>query len=153
MAVLELSRANYPEFERRIRAIASVEQRKWGKLTPEGVLRHLRTSVEISLGEGPKAPNFSVPGLRVLVRKLFFEWFTTWPGGWMKAPASFTPAPEGDLAFERDALLAILNRYLDTAEREPDRLGPNALLGPTPLRAYGPVHGVHFAHHFRQYGV
>nr|MBP8128283.1 DUF1569 domain-containing protein [Candidatus Hydrogenedentota bacterium] len=133
--------------------IHSVSQRQWGTLTPEGLMRHLRASVEISLGEGPKTRSLGIPIVSTVVRYLFFHWFTRWPGGTIKAPASFTPPAEGALDEERDALLRAMDRFLDAVDSEPERLAPNMLLGPQPLRYYGRIHGVHFQHHFRQYGV
>lgn len=153
MAVRELTRENLAYFADALSSIHSLDQRHWGTLTPEGLMRHLRTSIEISLGEGPKTRSMGVPVVRTLLRYLFFHWFTKWPGGKIKAPASFTPEAEGSLDEEREALLRAIGRFFDAVDSHPDRPAPNMLLGPQPLRYYGRIHGVHFAHHFRQYGV
>ncbi|HNR29665.1 MAG TPA: DUF1569 domain-containing protein [Candidatus Hydrogenedentes bacterium] len=153
MAVRELTRETRPYFVERLQRIHSVEQRLWGTLSPEGLMRHLRTSVEISLGEGPKTPGLSIPVVRTVLRALFFHWFTKWPGGWIKAPASFTPPADADLDQEREALLGVIDRFLDAVDADAEHLAPNMLLGPQPLGYYGRIHGVHFEHHFRQYGV
>lgn len=149
----ELTRKTLPLFKQKLQAIRSVEQRKWGSLTPERVMRHLRTSVEVSLGEGPKLASLGIPGIRVLTRYLFFHWFTRWPGGVIKAPAKLTPEAEDDLDAERAALFDALDRFVEALEETPGRTGPNMLLGALTMEQYAQVHGVHFTHHLRQYGV
>ncbi len=152
MPIPELTSANLPYFVERLGRIESEQQRRWGKLTPAGLMRHLRYSVESTLEGGPKPKDRSVPLVRTLLKWLFFERFTTWPKR-VKAPAELTPPPEGDLNEERQKLIAALDRFLAEAAASPDRLEVNPLVGAQPLRYFAKIHGVHFHHHFRQYNV
>jgi hypothetical protein len=152
MAIPELTRANLSYFVQRLNAIESEQQRHWGRLSPAALMCHLRYSVESSLEGGPQVQDRSIPVVRTLLKSLFFEWFTRWPKG-IKAPDELTPAPQFDLNEERRLLIAVLERFVSESERNPDRKAVNVLLGSQPLRYFARIHGVHFHHHFRQYGV
>ncbi len=152
MAIPRLNQENLPLFEKYIAAIDNDAQRKWGRLTAAGLLRHLSVAVQSSLGELP-AKDKSIPVLRSLIRLVFFHCFTRWPGGVFGAPDSFTPEPEGDVAAERAQLLEDLRRFTETLEKEPGRVTSHPILGPLNLQQYAHTHGVHFWHHFRQFSV
>lgn len=147
----DLSAETLPLFRERVAALTPAAARKWGSLTPARMLRHLREMVGMSLGE-VEAPDESNFIFRAVVRPLFFEWMTTWPHN-LKAPDRFTPDAEGDLEVEREALLAALARFVARQSAEPDRVASHPVFGPQTLRYWGRLHGVHFAHHFRQFGV
>lgn len=153
MAIRDLTRGNLSWFREALSRIQTEQQRRWGGLSPAGVMAHLRYGVECSLENGPKVPDLSTPVLRVVFRWVFFDWFTDWPKGKIKAPKELTPDPQFDLETERQKLFDAMEQFLDELERSPDRKAVNAILGPLPLRYFSHVHGVHFRHHMRQYGV
>lgn len=152
MAIPDMTRENLQYFVERLNRIRSVDQRRWGQLGPAALLRHLRFVVESTLEGGPTPPDKSIPGIRVLARWIFFHLVTTWPKG-IKAPKEVTPDPQFDLDVERTKLVEAIERFINESGRNPERTAVNVLLGPLTIRYFAHVHGVHFHHHFRQYGV
>ncbi|MBX3178803.1 MAG: DUF1569 domain-containing protein [Candidatus Hydrogenedentes bacterium] len=152
MARIDLNPETAPEFVARIGRIQDGSQRQWGTLSPERMLRHLRHMFEVSLGDRPAEKVF-VPAPGFLLWYLFFEWFTNWPRGRIKAPPGLFPEPEGGLDAEREACLAALRRFVAALEERPGATGYSPLLGHIPLRKWARVHGVHLDHHLRQFGV
>ncbi len=152
MAAIDLNRASAKDFIRRLEAINSSEQRRWGTLEPAALMRHLAYVFEASLNEQRPEKVF-VPLPRFVLWYLFFVWFTQWPEGKIKVPGSFCPDGDGALEEERARCIAALGRFLEALESTPDRKGFSPLLGNIPLRRWSRVHGVHLAHHLRQYGV
>jgi oxepin-CoA hydrolase/3-oxo-5,6-dehydrosuberyl-CoA semialdehyde dehydrogenase len=152
MAVVPLTSPNLNIFERRIGAIQPESRRRWGKLEPAAVLRHLRAAVELSLGEvafRDQSTFFS----RTVGRRIVFRSWMPWPKGKIKAPDELTPAAEGDCDQERAKLLEAIRRFVAAAEREPERTGLHTMFGPMTLKEWQRAHGKHFEHHFEQYGV
>lgn len=115
-------------------------------------MSHLRHTFQISLGEIEEADtsNFF---MRTVGRILAFHVFTKWPGGRIKAPDSWTPEPTAAFEVERDQALAALDRFVEAATVDPTRRTVSPLLGPITLDYWQHVHGVHLAHHLRQFGV
>lgn len=152
MEHLDLNHASADAFIRRLNAISSPDQRRWGTLDPAPLMRHLTCVFEISLNERPSEKIFMpLPGFVLWL--LFFVWFTQWPEGKIKAPESFMPEGEGELEAERARCIAAVHRFLDRLAADPDQKGYSPLLGNIPLRRWVRVHGVHLNHHLRQFGV
>ncbi len=152
MPRIDLNRETLPAFTNRFDALTEQWQRQWGTLSLPDMLHHLRLALETSLGEHETARvPFPVPG--ALAYFLFFVVFTTWPGGKIKAPDSFTPPAEGDVEAERAVVRQKMQEFVETLEREPGRKSMHGLFGEIPLRRWARVHGVHMNHHLRQFGV
>ena len=135
----------------RVNAIHSPDQRLWGALDPAPLMAHLRRTFEIALGEyvGEDISNW--------FSKSVMKWMAfhvlPWPKGKLKAPAEFTPDADGELDAERQRAIDAMRRFVETAQREPDRIGVSPLFGPMTLRYWQHVQGKHLDHHLRQYGV
>lgn len=151
MGVTYLNRRNQRLFVLRLSAIRSDSQGLWGRMTPAAMAAHLRRTLEISLGEFP-VKDRSIPGLRALLRWFVFH-LRTWPQGKLKAPEDWTPPPQGDFFAERALLIAAMERFVIAAERDPARTAVSPTFGPMPLSYWRRVHGKHFDHHLRQFGV
>lgn len=147
-----LNKETLPAFIKRFEAIKPEDKPRWGTLTPPGMLRHLRYMADLSLGEVSE-PDKSNIFFRTVVKFLFFHVFTNWPKGKFKAPDSLTPPAEGDLERERQALIEKLRRFAELAASEPSRMVAHPIFGPTRLDYWTRLHGVHFEHHLKQYGV
>jgi hypothetical protein len=152
MAKPDLTRETLPEFAKRIETVDVEAERCWGTMEAPQMLRHLRGAFEISLGE-IEVPDWSIPVVRTMVRLMFFEWFTTWPKGKIKAPAEFFPPVENEFEKERALLLATMARFLDEAEQNPGKKTLNPALGKVSLQYWAHIHGLHLDHHLRQFGV
>jgi len=152
MKHVDLNSSTSDAFIRRLSAIDSPDQRRWGSLDPAALMRHLTCVFEISLNERPPEKLF-LPMPSFVLWHLFFVWFTQWPEGKIKAPESFMPNGDGDLEEERARCIAALHRFVDRLTTDPVQKGYSPLLGNIPLRRWARVHGVHLNHHLRQYGV
>ena len=152
MARLDLNQETASEFIARINKIETAEQRQWGTMEPQQLLRHLTYLFEISLGE-KKAEKIFMPMPTFVIWLLFFDWFTNWPKGKLEAPDSFFPDGEESVEAARNNCTEALHRFCAQLESAPDNQGFSPLLGNIPLRKWARVHGVHMDHHLRQYGV
>lgn len=153
MAVIEMLPENRAYFVEQFNRVAPDSARRFGTLTPVRMLHHLRYSFDTSLGNISDTPDWSKPVLRTVIRLVFFEWFTNWPGGKLKAPADWTPEETVSIDEERDSLIAKMDEFLAALEGDPQRRTVSPILGPTTIRYWARVHGVHFRHHFKQFNL
>lgn len=151
MGVQLFTNETAPAFGERIERIGPGTKPLWGSMDATQLMRHLSRSFEISLGE-VEVQDQSTWFSRNILWYLFFYAFTTWPKG-IKAPEVFTPAPVGDFEKEKQTLLDSMKRFLIALEHEPGRKEISPFMGPTSLRDFSRIHGVHLAHHLRQFGV
>lgn len=144
-----LDSANCAYFKSRIERVTAGSERRWGGFTPPGMLAHLRTVLEMSLGELPCEDHSTFFSRNVIlfmaVRVMPF------PKG-IKAPAKFTPDAR-ELAMEHQALNAKLDQFMAALEKEPSRVTLHQVFGPMTLRYWSLLHGKHFDHHLRQFGA
>ncbi|HYG78614.1 MAG TPA: DUF1569 domain-containing protein [Planctomycetota bacterium] len=59
----------------------------------------------------------------------------------------------GEFSAEQNGLEADIRRFIELSEKEPERLGLHPMFGPQPLKKWQRMHGMHFDHHLRQFGV
>jgi len=151
MRTIPLDAEHLGYFEERIDRLTPHSKRRWGKLSVEGMLAHLRTSIELSLKERP-----SLSASNALSRTRLFQWLVMevmpWPKG-IKAPDAMTPPPDGNLAAEAAALKAAMHRFVQAAQRDPERVTESAGFGPLSFRRWARLHGRHTRHHLEQFGI
>lgn len=148
---LDLNSKTFPEFKARFTALKNDTPRKWGKLNPDGMIVHLHGIVQVSLEER-ESKDLSNIFTRNLYPFLVFYVFP-WPKGSIKVPDEWTPAPQLTLEEERNALFAIMERFVERSEKEPERRARHPMFGNHPLRFWQRMHGKHFNHHLDQFGV
>lgn len=151
MAWQHLNRQTLSAFEGRIEALRPGQPPRWGRMTPTQMLAHLHRTLLVSLGE-VEVPDRSNWLTRTIGRWLVFH-VLPWPKGRAKSPPEYVAEPAGDFVFERDRLVEAMHRFVEAAETEPERRERSPLLGPMTLRYWRRVHGIHFDHHLRQFGV
>jgi hypothetical protein len=152
MPAVALTRQTAADFTGRVEALRVDSTRKFGKMSVERMLKHLRNAFEVALGE-KTLPDESKPILRDIAYFVIARVMTTWPGGRIKAPDYWSPPADYDFEGERRALLAAMNRFLEAFEKSPDQIGLHPLLGPLSMRKWSQLMGVHMHHHMRQFGV
>jgi hypothetical protein len=152
MPPVSLTRETEADFTSRINALTADSERKFGKMSVEQMLKHLRNAFEVALGER-ELPDESKPVIRDLMYFLICHVMTTWPGGRIKAPDYWSPPADYEFEQERKELLDALHRFLDTLESAPDRIGKHPILGPLSMEKWSRLMGVHIHHHMRQFGV
>lgn len=149
---IKLNRQTVPELASRLGEVRSIDQRRWGKLDPPGLMAHLNVALKASLGEVPVA----FVGNPVS-RSLPVRWFVLsplpWPRGRIKAPDSATPPPGLPLDEGRVQVLSKLDSFFTALETDPTRLAVHPFFGPWSLIVWRRFHEKHFDHHLAQFGV
>jgi len=155
MAIPKIDKKNLPFYRARILALDETTPARWGGMNAAAMVSHLRAMVELSLGE-IEVPVVVPPIIGRTLGLLFFYFFTRWPRGrkGSKPPIpALCPVPSLGFEEERQRLLAALDRFVARQESDPRAKTTNPLLGPITLEQWTHVHGVHFRHHYRQFGV
>lgn len=152
MPPVALTTATLSDFTNRVDALRPDSHRKFGKMSVEQMLKHLRNATEVALGE-VVMPDESKPIIRDIGYILIARVFTTWPGGKIKAPDYWSPPPDHDFAGERAGLLGAMQRFVAAVDATPDTVAVHPILGPLSLRKWSQLMGVHVHHHMRQFGV
>ena len=151
MAVTYLIPENKEWFVDRINRLKPDSERQFGTMDANQMMRHMRNALETALGE------VEMPGkANTIVGKINYftitQVMTKWPGGKIKAPDYWTPPADREFEQERAALLSAIDRFLDAcAIGKPT--APHPLLGNLNTGQWARLNGLHFAHHFRQFGV
>ena len=73
-----LTRETLPDFTRRIEALSADSQRKFGKMSIEQMLKHLRNAHEVAIGDKQMVDE-SNPLIRGVLFFAIARVFTTWP--------------------------------------------------------------------------
>jgi hypothetical protein len=152
MSKLFLTRESVPYHRNCLENLSQETPRTFGTLDAHGMMCHLIFTMQMSLGE-VEVEDKSKPILRNIVRKVAFEWVTTWPGGKIKAPIDVTPKPTHEFNEDRERLFGYFDLFLDALDERPDEKTINPGLGPTTIRYWSRIHGRHNSHHFRQFGI
>ena len=146
-----LSSTNKARFVSRINALTPQSPPRFGKLSAAEMIVHLRITITLSLGE-IEAADQSTLFSRTILCWLVYN-VMPWPKGRIKVPSQYTPPAEHGLDRERDDLLQAIDRFILSAEREPQRKAVHPMFGPLTLRYWQKAHGKHFDHHLYQFGV
>ena len=101
MIMPSLTAPHLTVFRDRIRGLAPDTKPRWGRMDAMLMIRHLRRALEISMGE-IEVPDRSIPGLRSIIRVLFFYVFTIWPPSRARLPKDWLPPAEHTFAVEKD---------------------------------------------------
>jgi Protein of unknown function (DUF1569) len=152
MPAIDLTPATLPDFERRITAITSTEQRQWGTMSLAQMFAHLRIGFEIAMEER-ETKDESRAWLMPILWLLLFRIFTNWPKGKIKASPQFLDDSAVDVENERTLLVESMRRFVKHSEDNPDHVVLEPMLGHIPLKKWRRVHGVHTDYHLRQFGA
>lgn len=152
MARIDLTSQNVEDFERRVNAVQSSDQRLWGTMSVAQMFAHLRITFEISLEER-ETKNESREWLKPVIYNLLFVLWTNWPKGKIQASSQFLDDSAEDIETERKLLLESIRRFVEESEQNPDRITLEPMLGHITLKQWQRVHGIHTDYHLRQFGV
>lgn len=152
MARIDLDSTTLPDFLRRVETLEPTAERRWGTMNVARMFAHLRITFEISLEERA-AKDESWPLLLPVLWVLLFEVWTDWPKGKIKASPQFLDDDAEDVEQERNLLMEAMRRFIARAEREPERLVLEPMLGRVSLKKWRRIHGVHVDYHLRQFGA
>lgn len=150
MAVTYLSADHKPYFVDRISRLQPDSERRFGTMDANQMMRHLRNALETAMGEVemPGKPLFGGKAVYYLITHVM----TTWPGGKIKAPDYWSPPADQEFEAERQALLAAVDRFVEH-HAAGKATAPHPMLGNLTADQWARLHGLHFKHHFRQFGV
>jgi hypothetical protein len=147
-----LNRATLPQWQERLVRVRAGSVRRFGKLSPAAMLRHLRCTIELVTGDfDPGVDLSNVLTRTALFRNVFLA--IPWPKGRVKAPDWITPAAEGDVDEERVMLFAAMEKFVAMVERDPAALTRHVVLGPVSMEYNSRLQGKHINHHCIQFGV
>jgi oxepin-CoA hydrolase/3-oxo-5,6-dehydrosuberyl-CoA semialdehyde dehydrogenase len=152
MAAQNLNREMLPWFIERVAKLRADTPRQWGTMDAARMVQHLIFMTETSLGMH-EVPDRSTPIVRKMGWWLVFCLFTTWPKGRYKSFDFQMPAPAGEFPVQQAALIRLMECFVAELEATPERKTLSPLLGMITLKQWSRVHGVHNAHHLRQFGV
>lgn len=135
--------------DRRVRSLSVSSTGRWGSMDVTGMLRHLRLSSLMALGE-LTVPSVNKRACQVFPLKHLILYVLPFPKGAPTAP-ELKPADAASFEEERAAVLELLER-IGTGLRE--GLGPaHPLFGPLSWREWGVATYKHTDHHLKQFGA
>lgn len=144
-----LTETDRAEIFTRLHSLTSASTRKWGSLEVTGMLKHLRLSADMTLGD-LQVPSSNKRVFQVFPLKHLILYVLPFPKGAPTA-AELKPADSAEFEEERAALLGLLER-IGTGPSE--GMGPaHPLFGPLTWREWGVVTYKHADHHLKQFGA
>lgn len=151
----DLDASALPDLRRRLSTLRADTPARWGRMDASAMLRHLRASIGMSLGE-VEVPRLVPNWIGAPVGWLFTHVLTRWPrslGGRNPPVASLHPEPARE-SFEelRTALVSALATFVEARRAEPQRHTLHPVFGDLTLERWGRVHALHLEHHLRQFG-
>lgn len=152
MRLPKLTAQNLEHYTWPLQTLHGDTRRKFGTMSPADMCSHLRHTLEVSYG-AKVDPDHSSWLSRGIGRIVVFHIFTHWPGGVIKQPDSWSPPATERFEDERDALVAALKKFAEEREKSPEKQTLSPLLGMRTLAYWSHLHAVHFAHHYRQFGI
>lgn len=149
---LSLNRQSLPRVGEMLSPLSDDTPRRWGSLSPAAMLRHLRETIDVSLGDSACQDLGNFFTKTRLVQYLITE-VLPWPKGGIKVPKSLLPETTATVEEERTLLLAALDRFVTVLETDPQRTTQHPAFGKLPVSRWSRLHGRHFEHHFKQFGI
>jgi Protein of unknown function (DUF1569) len=133
----------------RVRSLSDTSTARWGRMSVTGMLRHLRLSAQMAIGELTVA-SANKRAFQVFPLKHLILYVLPFPKGAPTAP-ELLPPDAASLEEERAAVLALLEQ-IGAGSRE--GAGPaHPLLGPMSWREWGAATYKHVDHHLKQIGA
>jgi hypothetical protein len=133
----------------RVRSLSVSSTRQWGSMEVTGMLKHLRLSALMGLGDY-SVPSANKRAFQMFPLKHLILYVFPFPKGAPTAPA-LKPVDAASFEEERGGLLESLER-LGTGAR--DGVGPDhPLFGRLSWREWGVVTYKHTDHHLKQFGA
>lgn len=144
-----LNEGDRAAIDRRVRSLSVSSNAQWGTMDVASMLRHLRLSARMALGE-LSVPSANKRAFQVFPLKHLILYVLPFPKGAPTAPA-LKPDVAASFEEERAAVLELLER-IGTGIRE--GVGPDhPLFGPLTWREWGVATYKHADHHLRQFGA
>ena len=137
------------EISRRLRSLSASSTRKWGSMSVENMLQHLRLSASMALGELP-VPSANKRVFQVFPLKHLILYVLPFPKGAPTAPA-LKPGVSTSFEEERAAVLELLERI--ATDRSEGEARDHPLFGPLTHKEWCGVTYKHFDHHLKQFGA
>ena len=147
---IELNNETAAAFRARLDRLAPDTPRQWGTMSSTAMVAHMRHTFDMSLGVVPvrDQSNFFT---RWFIYPLAFRFLA--PPRNIKAPAEFFPTDLAEFDTELQALHERIAKFLAALRDTPERIAINPIFGPRTFREWAALHGKHFDHHLRQFGV
>ena len=134
----------------RVQALAPDATARWGRMDVPRMLAHCADALRNATGDLP-IPIHRVPFATTGLAKWLIIDVLPMPKGAPTAPQLLRKTPP-DIRAEREALLALIERFGDTHSASV-RWAPHPLLGTLTPAQWGRLAWKHLDHHLRQFGV
>lgn len=145
-----LNPKNIAEVQARLEELTEQSQRRWGTMTPAGMLYHLRAQQESAMAIVPNPPMYKSYAQHPVMRWLFI-YILPWPRGFRTAKA-FDANKQSDkvqlLEEEKKLFIDRLEKFIVY----PNPL-PHPLFGDLSKKMWSRMVYKHIDYHFRQFGV
>ena len=144
-----LNDADRAEINRRLQSLSASSTRKWGSMTVENMLQHLRLSASMALGDLP-VPSVNKRVFQMFPLKHLILYVFPFPKGAPTAPA-LKPSVATAFEEERAAVLELIERIAAGQSECESRAHP--LFGPLTHKEWCAVTYKHTDHHLKQFGA
>jgi len=138
---------------RRIALLTPDAKRRWGRMSPGGMVCHLNDAFELVLGDRvSRARPPRIP--KALIRFVAFTSPLPWPKGAKTAPEADQEqggTPPGVFSEDLAKLRGLIDRFI--ADLEQGRLGPHPFFGVMSRGEWARWAFRHTDHHLRQFGI
>lgn len=134
----------------RMRSLSASSTARWGRMTVTEMLRHLRLSAQMAVGELEVASANKRP-FQMFPLKHLILYALPFPKGAPTAPELLHPGEAASFEEEREAVLTFLNR-IGTGPQE-GAGAAHPLFGPLSWREWGAATYKHVDHHLKQFGA
>jgi oxepin-CoA hydrolase / 3-oxo-5,6-dehydrosuberyl-CoA semialdehyde dehydrogenase len=147
----KLTRESLDYFKERLDTLADDATPQWGVLIPRDMVKHVRTSMLLSMGQ-VEAPDLSSLFSRTVIKIGLLYLSKKIPQN-SKGHSSLSCSSEASLHDERAALYEQMECFLGMVEDHPDRKSRHPYFGLLSMNEWAILHGIHLDHHLRQFGV
>lgn len=151
MAKTDLTRDTLPSLLNRLDSLTPDSERRWGTMSVEQMLRHLRLGFQASLEEIPIEDNSNL--LFKLMKPLLLSGLVPTPKGRAPAPNEYRVDSADSFEKEMAQLRGAIERFVDSSEQEPDRSRLHPIFSMMTVPEWQRGHALHCDHHLKQFGV
>lgn len=147
-----LSEQDANDLKKRLEVFTDKSKRKWGVMTPQETVQHLRKPLLVALGEKHisfRPSIFSLPIIKTLASQ-----YIPWPHNAPSAP-EFLEYENYYLTFneEKRSLIYTMDCFITAAIKPENSFPPHPVFGWLTRRQWARLMWRHIDHHLRQFGV
>lgn len=141
---------NVAQVKKRLDQLTAQSQRRWGTMSPEGMLYHLRAQQESAIALVPNPPMYKSYA-QIPVMRWLYIYVLPWPKGFRTAKA-FDASKQSDKIKTLEEEKKLFVERLEMFIQYPNPL-PHPLFGDLSKKMWSRMVYKHIDYHFKQFGV